>query len=112
MSFVLQMEQLCLHQMLQAYLQLSLRDVASMLHLTTAPSSREHVLETLSALATRCARWSLISVGSSCPLHTLTFGTKCISALHVACRGHAVAKAVLQRATAAESMDAQISFKA
>ena len=50
---MLQMEQLCLHQILQAYLQLSLHDVASMLHLTSAPSSREHVLEVLSTLATR-----------------------------------------------------------
>ena len=72
------MEQLCLHQMLQAYLQLSLRDVASRLHLTSAPSAREHVLETLSALAARCAMQGWNSVCSLDPLLMLTFGIKCI----------------------------------
>ena len=67
------MEQLCLRQMLQAYLQLSLRDVTSRLHLTSAPSMREHVLETLSALAARCDMQGWNSVCCIEPFHTPDF---------------------------------------
>ena len=57
------MEQLCLHQILQAYMQLSLRDVAGKLHITPASSTREQVLEMLSALATRCAMQGCMRLG-------------------------------------------------